>query len=171
MLLKSFTVLFLLLNTSVFCQLENPYEQYKVKWKNKEVPNFKATTIEGKTVELKKLRNKIVLLNFWFTNCSGCKLEFPGLQTLKARFKTTDDVVLISIANDNESILTNFLKTNPLDFEHIANGKPIADEKFQVLGYPTNIIIDKSGIIKHIKIGGSKQSADDIEYEIKQLLK
>ncbi|MFT6205326.1 MAG: hypothetical protein ACI9V1_003549 [Spirosomataceae bacterium] len=39
------------------------------------------------------------------------------------------------------------------------------------MGYPTNIIVDQNGVVQHVKIGGLPQSADDIEYEMKVLLK
>jgi hypothetical protein len=39
------------------------------------------------------------------------------------------------------------------------------------LGYPTNIIVDQNGVMQHVKIGGLPQSADDIEYEMKVLLR
>lgn len=150
---------------------QNPYEEYKRNWKGKEMPLVQFETINNQIFTNQKLKGKVVLLNFWFTSCPGCKIEYPGLQTLKKRFRNQDDVVFISIANDPVASLTEFLNKNPLDFEHVASGKPIADNIFGVLGYPTNIIVDQNGVVQHIKIGGSPQSADDIEYEMKLLLK
>lgn len=164
-----FIILLLLINTIGFCQ--NPYEEYKRNWIGKQLPDISLLTLDGKQINNESLKGKVVLLNFWFTSCPGCKVEYPGLQTLKERFRNQEDVVFLSIAHDDKDYLSNFLKKNPLDFEHVPSGKPIADSSFKVLGYPTNIIVDQKGLVQHVKIGGSPQSADDIEYEMKLLLK
>lgn len=150
---------------------QNLYEEYKRNWKGKALPEIRLQTIDNELIDNESIKGKVVLLNFWFTSCPGCKVEYTGLQALKARFKNQDEVVFISIANDDAAYLENFLKKNPLNFEHVASGKSIADNYFKVLGYPTNIIVDQNGIVQHVKIGGSPQSADDIEYEMKVLLK
>lgn len=150
---------------------QNPYEEYKRIWKGKALPEINLQAIDNQLINSETIKGKVVLLNFWFTSCPGCKVEYPGLQTLKERFKNQEEVVFISIANDEAAYLENFLKKNPLDFQHVASEKAIADNYFKVLGYPTNIIVDQNGVVQHVKIGGSRQSADDIKYEMKVLLK
>src|SRR6185369_7246668 len=43
----------------------------------KPAPSFVLKDGAGKTVSLKKLRGKVVLLDFWATWCHGCKEEIP----------------------------------------------------------------------------------------------
>lgn len=150
---------------------QKPYEEYKRNWKGKQLPKISLITLDSQQFDNESLKEKVVLLNFWFTSYLGCKVEYPGLQILKGRFQNQEEVVFISIANDDTAYWEHFLKKNPLNFNHIASGKPIADKSFRVLGYPTNIIVDQNGTVQHIKIGGSPQSANDIEYEMKMLLK
>jgi peroxiredoxin len=169
--MKNLFLSLLLVTVTSTAFAQNPYEKYKRNWKGKQLPDISLVTLDNQQLDNKSLRGKVVLLNFWFTSCPGCKVEYPGLQTLKERFQDQEEVVFISIANDDAAYLENFLKKNPLNFNHIASGKPIADKSFKVLGYPTNIIVDQNGIVQHVKIGGSPQSADDIEYEMKMLLK
>lgn len=164
-----YLLFFLIITATAFAQ--NPYENYKRNWKGKALPEIQFSTLNNQIIDNDALRGKVVLLNFWFTSCPGCKVEYLGLQTLKERFKNQEEVVFISIANDDVVSLNQFLQLNPLNFIHVASGKPIADNSFKILGYPTNIIVDKYGVVQHIKIGGSPQSADDIEYEMKLLLK
>ncbi len=134
-------------------------------------PDFKFKDISGKSFMLSDLKGKVVLMNCWFINCSGCRVEYPGLQTLKARFKDQSKVVFLSLPLDGKELLLSFLKKNPLNFQHMAASGDISQGTYGVLGYPTNFIIDQNGLIQHIKIGGSTQSADDIEFEMKEMLK
>jgi peroxiredoxin len=163
-----------LLSFSVFAQEENPYEAFKTKWIGKPAPDFRYKDINGKEFLLSDLQGKVVLLNCWFINCSGCRVEYPGLQNLKNRLQKqgkTDKIMLLSLALDGKKELETFLKKMPLDFYHMANASEISQGIYGALGFPTNFIIDQKGIIQHIKMGGSPQSADDIEYEMLQLLK
>lgn len=173
-LTKSLFLILFFVNFS-FSQSENPYETYKSKMIGQLAPDFKFTDVlSGKEFFISDLKGKVVLLNMWFINCPGCKVEYPGLQNLKRRLtaqRKIDNVVLLSLALDEEEKLKEFFKKNPLDFYNMANTDDICRGMYNVLGFPTNFILDKNGIIRHIKIGGSAQSADDIEYEIIQLLK
>lgn len=166
--------IFSLLSFTTFAQEENPYEAYKVKWIGKPAPDFKYKDISGKEFLLSDLKGKVVLMNCWFINCSGCRIEYPGLQNLKNRLekqRKADQIVLLSLALDSKEQLQEYLKKMPLNFYHMADAGEITQGTFGALGFPTNLIIDQNGIIRHIKLGGSPQSADDIEYEMLQLLK
>ena len=172
---RKIIIIFLFLQKGfLLAQEENPFELYKAKWIGKPIPELVLKDIYGKEIKTTDLKGKVFLLNMWFIGCPGCKVEYPGLQTLKKRFvdaKKVDKVEFFSLALDTKENLVDFLKKNPLDFIQIPNTESISRVKFNVLGFPTNIIVDKNGIIRHIKIGGSAQSADDIEYEMLQLLK
>lgn len=172
---RKIIIIFLFLQKGfLLAQEENPFELYRTKWIGKPLLEMMLKDIYGKEIKTTDLKGKVFLLNMWFIGCPGCKVEYPGLQTLKKRFidaKKADKVEFFSLALDSQEKLVSFLKQNPLDFTQIPNAEAISKGKFNVLGFPTNIIVDKNGVIRHIKIGGSAQSADDIEYEMLQLLK
>src|SRR5579884_905357 len=48
----------------------------------KPAPAFTLQDAAGKNVRLSDYRGKVVLLNFWATNCGGCRLEIPSFQEL-----------------------------------------------------------------------------------------
>lgn len=45
-------------------------------------PNFQASTLDNKKIELSKLKGQVVVLNFWFTRCQPCIEEMPGFNKL-----------------------------------------------------------------------------------------
>jgi peroxiredoxin len=119
-------------------------------WKDcvlgKHVPDIDLITISGKSFQMKNLRGKVIVLNFWFTACVPCIAEMPALNKLVKEYKNKD-VMFFGITYDNlKTIKTKFLPKYKFDFNIVSDSKSIT-EMFSA-GYPTTYIIDKNGIIK-----------------------
>ncbi|WP_445715324.1 peroxiredoxin family protein [Flavobacterium sp.] len=104
--------------------------------------------INGAKFNLENLKGKVIVLNFWFTQCKPCIEEFPELNNLKEKYKN-QDVEFFAVTWNNKEIVDKFLLNNKLDFKIIPNGKLIID-KFKIPHYPYNIVIDKNGKIEYI---------------------
>ena len=111
--------------------------------------NFSAKSMKGKKIKSKDLIGKVVVLNFWFINCPPCLKEIPLLNDLKKKYKDKN-VEFIAVALDSESKIYNFLKHTPFNYNQITDGKWMAT-KFDISRYPTNLIIDKKGIVQLFK--------------------
>ncbi|MDP2247503.1 MAG: TlpA disulfide reductase family protein, partial [Nitrosomonadales bacterium] len=44
-----------------------------------QAPDVTFTTLEGQEIKLSSLQGKVVLVNFWATDCPGCIKEMPDL--------------------------------------------------------------------------------------------
>ncbi|RZK50337.1 MAG: TlpA family protein disulfide reductase, partial [Pedobacter sp.] len=77
---------------------------------------YKLTDIEGNKYDIKDVKGKIVVLNFWFINCPPCKQEIPELNKLQAKFKDSANVLFLGIALDEKYDLKEFLKTTPFNY-------------------------------------------------------
>src|SRR5437870_13723990 len=49
-------------------------------------PEFALQSLDNKTVHLSDFRGKAVLLNFWATWCSPCKIEMPWFVELQQQY-------------------------------------------------------------------------------------
>ncbi len=50
------------------------------------ITDFEAITITDEKIKLSKLKDKIVVLNFWFRSCKLCLVERPYLQKLTEKY-------------------------------------------------------------------------------------
>jgi len=110
---------------------------------NEKVANFTATDLDGKSINLKDLEGKIVVVNFWFINCAPCRIEMPELNALVDSFKN-DKIVFIAVALDKQNDLQKFLQTTSFKYRIVGDGGNIAAQ-YGVGSYPTHLILDKKG--------------------------
>ncbi len=61
--------------------------------------DLKAKTVDGEKVQLKDLRGKLVILNFWATWCGPCREELPML-VKAASASSAPDLIFIAVSVD-----------------------------------------------------------------------
>ena len=130
---------------------------------------FNMWSLDGKKLSSKAMKNEVVVLNFWFTTCPPCKAEIPKLNTLREKYKD-QKVNFIAVALDPDYRLDDFLSKKPFNFDIVPEGRWMAD-KFNISSYPTNIVIDKKGVIKLFEIGYKYDIVERISYQIDKALK
>lgn len=114
----------------------------------KPAPALMRTALDGKPVDLAKLRGKVVLLNFWATWCAPCQVEMPVFVGWQKAYQAQGlQVVGVSMDDDAGPVrrLTRRLQVN----------YPVAmgDEKLgaawgNVLGLPLTFVIDRKGVVR-----------------------
>lgn len=118
--------------------------------------DFTATDINGNEITLSKLKGKVVVLNFWFTQCKPCVTEMPKLNKLVKKYK---NVEFISITFNKKEVVEKFLKNHTFNYKHIVNSDPIIEE-YESAAFPTHIIIDQKGEIIFRKVGDYIEEMD-----------
>jgi len=115
---------------------------------NKAAPEFAFTGLDGKLYSLSDLKGKIVVLNFWFTQCGGCIAEMADLNELKQNYNGKD-VVFLGITFDDKSKINTFLAKHKFDYTILPNARKACLD-YYIYDYPTSIVIDRNGIVKYI---------------------
>lgn len=106
--------------------------------------SFNARDLKGNKYRLKDLEGKVVVLNFWFINCSPCRQEMPELNKLVEEYKDSTNIVFLAVALDEQSEVEDFVSKFPFNYNLIADGRYIAS-LYGINSYPTHAVLDKTG--------------------------
>lgn len=131
-------------------------------------PGFEVTTVDGKKIKLNDYAGKVVLLDFWATWCGPCVAELPNVKKLYESNKGKP-FEIIGFSADNElSDLTEFIKENGITWPNVFEPDPkpgTAMLTYGVQKYPTTVLIDGKGIIRHVDLRG-----EELEKAVDELL-
>lgn len=115
--------------------------------------DFSLTDITGKKVTLSQFKGKTVVMDFWFTGCTGCLNLAPHMKMVYDAVKDNSNIVFLSINIDKSSELwkKSALTHNyspkgavELNTDGLGSAHPLI-QHYKVQSYPTLILIDKNG--------------------------
>ena len=150
--MKNFLLALLLITTkSGFCQetkllVENSF------------PVFKYQINDTTFISNKDFISKITFINYWFKACHPCIAELAGLNKCYNLLKEDKNFQFISFSTDTSSVIAESKEKFKINFSIYHLDKKQAQE-LHFLAAPTNVIIDKKGIVKAVFTGGSTDSA------------
>jgi peroxiredoxin len=119
------------------------------------IDSLNMTTINGEKITSKDLLGKVVLINFWATDCPGCIAEMPGLINTYNKYKNQNfELIAVSMFYDPPSHVLSYAKNNNLPFPVVLDiEKKIATQFKNVTLTPTSFLIDHQGKIINQIIG------------------
>lgn len=128
----------------------------------KEAPLFEAKDVNGKNFQLKNLRGKYVLIDFWASWCVPCRKSNPHVKSLFDKYhKKGLDVVYVADDDQNEKVWKAAIEKDGLQgMHHVLRGLKITDKRHMLMDHandisdkyaihflPTKYLIDKDGKI------------------------
>ena len=130
--------------------------------------SFAAVGIDGYEYRLEDLLGKVVLLNFWGVWCTRCRDEIPRLVELDRKWRRAGLVVLGADYGDEPKDLPAFVEEIGMSYPALIDDG-LADE-YEVLIYPTSVVIDRSGRLRYRVEGFTDESFAALEGVVKRLL-
>lgn len=134
--------------------------------KREMAPDFVAYDLEGKEVKLSDFRGKVVVLDFWASWCGPCKAAFPHVQEVAKTYKDQGVVVLASGTSDTREAFEKFVRENQDKYPDIVwthdklerDPNRVSRKLYDVLGIPTQFVIDRDGRVVEAIVGYSQGS-------------
>ena len=145
------------------------------------------TAADGRAVDLKTLRGKVVLIDFWATWCGPCKAEIPNVKKVYAAYHDKGfEVVGIALEDGKltpkdtaeqsaaklvkaKKVLTDFTAANAMPWPQYFDGKFWKNEistQYSIQSIPAMFLLDQSG-----KVVSTNARGELLEKEVRRLLK
>ncbi|MSU50036.1 MAG: TlpA family protein disulfide reductase [Opitutus sp.] len=129
------------------------------------------TAVDGRAVDLKNLRGKVVLIDFWATWCGPCIAELPNIKKVYAAYHDQGfEIVGISLDRDSDrQKLIDFTAKENMPWPQHYDGKYWKNEistRYAIDSIPAMFLLDQDGKVVSTSARGSK-----LESEVKRLLK
>jgi peroxiredoxin len=116
-------------------------------------PNFALSDLSGQTWSLAELRGTNVVIDFWATWCSPCKVSLPHLQRFYTEMQASNVVVLAVSIDDTSTNLAEFARLKHLSFPILWDKDQKVAERYGVEAIPTTILIGKTGKVRYVEEG------------------
>jgi len=109
-------------------------------------PAFSLPRVDGGgKLSLASLRGKVVVLNFWASDCVPCVGEQPKLNAAAKRWAGKDVVFLGIDEVDLRGPARAFMKRYHMGYTSVADGSGAIAGKFGVTGTPETFFVDRRG--------------------------
>ncbi len=116
-------------------------------------PDFRYQDISGAQGTLQGLRGKVVLLRFWADWCPYCRFEMPKIDQSYKRLRSKGYEVLAVNVGQSLEVVEAFTAEMNLHYPMILDPAGKLAQSYGVKVIPTNILIDREGVIREILIG------------------
>jgi cytochrome oxidase Cu insertion factor (SCO1/SenC/PrrC family) len=137
------------------------YQQYVQAYYKKRIalkktiyaPDFALKNVHDKSVKLNDFKGKIVLMDFWFTGCTGCIQMNQALKNVEKAFENYQQVEFVSICTDKDKAqwtrsIANKKYTTGTGTNLYTGGQgnkhPIMDD-YAIISFPALFLLDAEG--------------------------
>ncbi len=161
--------LFLSITPALFAQTD-VHASLMARADRKPAPAIQMTSDAGRTMRLSDYRGKVVLLNFWASDCGGCIIELPSIIDLQAANKNKSfTVVGLSMDIPYEELKSEqqawdkvkpFMAKSKINYP-VLMGNESTFKTFGLNALPATLLLDKRGNIAAVYTGIiSKENAE-----------
>jgi len=120
---------------------------------------FQCILLDGKKLDIKDFRGKVVLIDYWTTWCGPCRAAVPTMKALYDKYHDKGFELIAYSCDEDLTDLNEYEEESPHPW-HVASAVMTAEAKltdsamyYGVPAYPTFVLIDKAGKVLHVTHG------------------
>ncbi len=132
-------------------------------------PDFSLLNLSQKKVRLSDYRGKVIILDFWDTWCSPCRMEIPDFVELQKEW-ADKGVQIIGVAFGRQGLkaVKSFARKYKMNYPVLLCDELTLRKYGPIRGIPTTFVIDREGKIYRKYIGYRAKGI--FEKDIKKLV-
>lgn len=133
-------------------------------------PDFELMDLNGNLKRLSEQQGKVIVLTFWDSWSTAFLQELPQLNALAAVYNNDPRVNFWAISVEAPVSIKKFISEHPFQYHQFHSGYPVK-KMYDIIGFPTHLVIDQQRKIRYHHIGYSEQIGPQLKDEIDALLK
>jgi len=112
-------------------------------------------TVDGKDFDLKNMKGKVVLVDFWATWCPPCIAEMPNMEAAYKKYHGKGfDIIGVSL-DKNDDVIVRFNEGRKIPWAsiNVEDSRKLAD-RYDVISIPFPVLVDGNGRVASIRARG-----------------
>ena len=134
----------------------------------KPAPAFRLPDLSGYETSLEQYRGKLVLVDFWATWCGPCRVSMPIVDKLQSEHP--DDLVLLAVnLQEDDDKVRRYVERQHLRSRVLLDRDGHVGGAYGIRSIPMQILIDKTGMVRHVQVGLAPGMAESFAARIEEL--
>jgi len=120
---------------------------------------FQCVLLDGKKLDIKDFRGKVVLVDFWATWCGPCVMSIPMIKALYDKYHDQGFELIALSCDEDLDDLKEFEEESPHPW-HVASVVMSVEAEltdystyYGITAYPTYVLVGKDGKVLHVTHG------------------
>jgi thiol-disulfide isomerase/thioredoxin len=126
---------------------------------------LKVKAVDGREVDIAKVKGKVVLLDFWATRCPPCVALTPTLKALYEKYQPKGFEIIGINSDEQKAQMTRFLAQEKVTWlQYFDSGEALVGSRLGIYQIPALWLVDKQGVVR------DNRGVYDLEAKIQKLL-
>jgi thiol-disulfide isomerase/thioredoxin len=134
-----------------------------------DIPLLVLHNTHGQTIDIKQLRQSVVVINFWASWCPSCVSELRVMHDTAASLVDRDVVVLAVNVGDNINMINHYFEEYQPAYQVLLDEQSKTTADWQIMGLPTTYVIGPDRKIHYGAIGVLAWESDQVVQTILEL--
>jgi thiol-disulfide isomerase/thioredoxin len=139
-------------------------------WRGKATLELAGPNLQGGKVDLRDLRGRVVIVNFWATWCEPCREEMPSLERLRAKLAGKPFEVLAVNYGESREKVAGFLQREFVDLPIVLDTQKDLGRSWDVGGLPMTFVVDARGRVRYSVFGMRDWSDAKVQGLVERLM-
>ncbi len=119
------------------------------------------------SIDLARLRGKVVVLNLWATWCAPCIEELPSLLAMQ---KALPQIAVVGVSMDtDEAVYRRFLAQHHVTLTTVRDGDGRINALYGTVQIPETYVIDRQGMLRRKLVSAQDWTSPEMEQYLRGL--
>ena len=133
--------------------------------KGQTATDWNLCEVEGDTIKLNDLKNKVVVIQFTTLGCGVCHSSVKFMKELTENYKDKAvEIISIEYSKGTNQMFLDYKNNNGINYKYLIATKELA-KKYNVFAAPFFFIVDSEGIINNVFVGYRKGYTENMVIE------